>query len=562
MSNDRSIPERRLSATRRHFGHEPAALVPGVMERSLETSLPVAGTFWPMRNLDEVNAAAATLRQRWSDRNGAGFAAAVVVDDAVVWSAGLGSASLPAGRPMHVDTICYVGSVAKQFTAAVVILAALDGHLELTDRVRRWVPELPDFCEDISLDDLLHHTSGLRDYFGYRSLHGSLPDHTYDPNALLTDLSRQDRLNFAVGERFGYSNTNYVLLTVVAERATGTPFAEFARSRIFEPLGMNDSCFHSGTRPSGDRVARAYDRTIDGKWIENDPVLGVLGDGGMRSTVTDLVRWMTSGMGGALDARLGPLLAERRQLPNGQSISYGRGVGHRIRGGRHCLQHGGGLGAWRAIVAWYPDDHTGAVVLANAGDVDPLRAALAITEPVLPGIKPEPARHPIPERLLGLWIDDDQGIVLDITGDAYSAVMTLWGSPIPLNGDGEGGAVAASVGLRLTVAEVGTEVQLHVDDNGDPWGAFRRAIRSDASDATRYAGRYRSTEFASEWNLIAENDHLRIEHLADDLFAPATAGVYTSGATTLRFTTDEPDPTPRLTVDMARTSGFAFVRSP
>ena len=100
----------------------------------------------------QFDAAAAEVCGRWSDGDGAGLAAAVMVDDATVWSAGFGSASLPGGPPMGVDTVCYTGSVAKQFTAAAVILAALDGRLRLHDRVRRWVPELPAYCENISVD--------------------------------------------------------------------------------------------------------------------------------------------------------------------------------------------------------------------------------------------------------------------------------------------------------------------------------------------------------------------------------------------------------------------------
>jgi CubicO group peptidase (beta-lactamase class C family) len=513
-----------------------------------------------MPNVAELETAAAEVCQRWSDRDGAGLAAAVIIDDAAVWSAGFGSAALPQGPPMDVDTICYVGSVAKQFTAAAVILAALDGELQLTDRARHWVPELPSYCENISLDDLLHHTSGLRDYFGYRSLQGSFPDQDYDPDALLADLNSQRRLNCVPGQRFGYSNTNYVLLSVVAERATGVPFAQFARSRVFEPLGMNDSSFQTRTHPSGDRVARAYDRTADGTWTENDPLLGVIGDGGMRSTVADLIRWTTACMDGSLDPRLVQLLAERGRLATGHSLSYGRGIGHRVRGGRHCLQHGGGLGAWRAIVAWYPDDHVGVVALANAGDVDPLRIALELTDPLLPGTKPHRARHAVPERLLGLWIDDEQGIVLDIVGDdPHSAVMALWGNSIPLRGDGEGAAMADALGLRLILAEPGPNGHLLVDDNGDPWGKFRRADRSGAADASGYAGRYECSEFASAWNLVAENDHLRVEHLVDDTFAPVLPGVYTTSATTLRFTADDADGPMRMTVDMARTTGFSFV---
>jgi hypothetical protein len=211
-------------------------------------------------------------------------------------------------------------------------------------------------------------------------------------------------------------------------------------------------------------------------------------------------------------------------------------------------------------VAWYPDDHVGVVALANAGDVDPLRIALELTDPLLPGTKPHRARHPVPERLLGLWIDDDQGIVLDIVGDdPHAAVMALWGNTIRLRGDGEGAAMADALGLRLILAEPGPNGHLLVDDNGDPWGTFRRADRSGGPDASSYAGRYQCSEFASVWNLVAENGHVRVEHLADDIFAPVLPGVYTSRATTLRFTADDAGRPKRMTVDMARTTGFSFV---
>jgi CubicO group peptidase (beta-lactamase class C family) len=149
---------------------------------------------------------------------------------------------------------------------------------------------VPAYARGVVVDDLLHHTAGLRDYFGYRSLLGTAPGADYGPEALLNDLSSLSRLNFLPGEGFCYSNTNYVLAALVVERATGTPFADYAQERIFGPLGMTGSQFRMRSRPPGPGVARAYHRSEDGSWAEDDPLLGVVGDGGVRTSAVDLAR--------------------------------------------------------------------------------------------------------------------------------------------------------------------------------------------------------------------------------------------------------------------------------
>ncbi|MXP40752.1 serine hydrolase [Altererythrobacter soli] len=127
------------------------------------------------------------------------------------------------------------------FTAASVVLAAEQGRLALDGDVRRWLPELPDYGHRITLRQMLHHTSGLRDYYGLMGLSGRSYRGYYPARELLALVARQSALNFEPGSRHEYSNTNYLLLAEVVRRATGRSLAAFAAEHIFRPLGMHDT---------------------------------------------------------------------------------------------------------------------------------------------------------------------------------------------------------------------------------------------------------------------------------------------------------------------------------
>lgn len=522
------------------------------------------GRAGPLAGLD---AAAERGFSRWTDPGGAGLAAAVAVGGEVEWQAAAGSAVLPGGPAMSADSICYTGSVAKQFTGAATLLAVRDHGVSLSDPVRRWIPELPDYAATVTIDHLLHHTSGLRDYFGYRSLTGRLPDASYDDATLLADLGRQQRLNFAPGERHLYSNTGYVLLTIVVARATGMAFADFARQGLFDPLGMSDSEFRVGTRPAGPRVARAYAKDGDG-WREEDPLLGVAGDGGMRSTAADLARWAAS-LGGhspALDPGLVEALTTPGWLRNGHRLTYCAGIAEGVVAGHRCFQHGGGLGAWRSALLWFPEPDVAVAITANAGDVDPQRIALAIASAAL-GVD-RPAAHSaegerVAEGWHGVWIDDTLGLVIEIARADDRDVLRVWGADQPIQPDGED-LVTASGSLRLA-RDGGT---IEVTQAGAPWATLTRAAPVDAHhgvDVTALAGAYRPREFDGDWDLSADDDALLVAQLPDDRFVHTAPGVFTSGPLTLdlrsaNYRTATTDQAPSMVVHIPRTHGIAFDR--
>src|SRR5687767_6456916 len=177
----------------------------------------------------------------WTDTT-PGCAVGVSANGRSVLEKGYGMADLEHDAKNTGDTIFEVGSVSKQFTAAAVLLLARDGKLSLDDKVRKYIPEMPDVAADVTIRQMLNHTAGLRDWGGLSAIAGWPRTTRVHTHAHVLDLvSRQQMLNFEPGTRWSYSNTGYNLAAILVGRVAGTSFADFTKARIFQPLGMNDT---------------------------------------------------------------------------------------------------------------------------------------------------------------------------------------------------------------------------------------------------------------------------------------------------------------------------------
>src|SRR4051812_11174882 len=173
-----------------------------------------------------------------------GCAAGVYQNGRVLFAKGYGSSNIEYGVPITPQTPFIMGSVSKQFTAAAIALLVQDGRIRLDDDVHKYVPELRDYGKPITIDQLVHHTSGLRDFWTLVQTADMRNDDGYTVGDILRFASRQRHLNFDPGAEYNYSNTGYVLLGVIVQRVTGKSLRQFADERIFGPLGMTHSHFH------------------------------------------------------------------------------------------------------------------------------------------------------------------------------------------------------------------------------------------------------------------------------------------------------------------------------
>src|SRR6202162_4862127 len=221
-----------------------------------------------------------------------GCALGVIRDGNFIYRKGYGAASLELAVPLSSQSVFYMGSVSKQFTAASIVLAAEQDFLSLDDNIRKYIPEIPDYGQPITLREMLHHTSGFADVLGLLDISGRNAEDLH-PTAELMDLVvRQRALNYEPGEEYLYSNTNYFLLAEVVKRATKKPLSEFATDNIFKPLGMAQTRFYDDhTLVVPGRVA-AYKPGKDGAFLVDwSTNYENVGGGGLMSSVDDLLLW-------------------------------------------------------------------------------------------------------------------------------------------------------------------------------------------------------------------------------------------------------------------------------
>jgi CubicO group peptidase (beta-lactamase class C family) len=168
------------------------------------------------------------------DKSGSpGCSLGVVRDGNFVYRKTYGLANLELRVPLSPRSVFYLGSISKQFTAASVVLAAEQGYLSLDDDVHKYVPELFDYGRAVTLRQMIHQTSGFRDFFTLLSLSGHDVLDFNSPKELFEIVARQRGLNNVPGDEWIYSNTNYFLLGIVVKRATKKSLAEFAAEKSF-----------------------------------------------------------------------------------------------------------------------------------------------------------------------------------------------------------------------------------------------------------------------------------------------------------------------------------------
>lgn len=299
-----------------------------------------------------------------------------------------GSANLEHGVANTTATVFEAGSASKQFTAAAILLLAAEGKLALTDDVRKYVPELPAYGDTITIDHLLNHTSGLRDWRFVFGVAGWLPGTRVHSNAdALEAVKRQRGLNHRPGAEYAYTNTGYTLAAIIVERVSGKSLAAFTSERIFAPLGMTNTRWRDDFREVVKGRAIAYGRE-KGRFFQDMPFENAYGAGGLLTTPRDLLIWNA-----ALDsARLGPSvtaqLQEQSVLNDGTKSIYARGLMvERYRGAAE-IGHGGITSGYRAFVARYPEHRLSVVVLCNAGYVNPHEFVQRIADQFLPAGAP------------------------------------------------------------------------------------------------------------------------------------------------------------------------------
>jgi CubicO group peptidase (beta-lactamase class C family) len=321
--------------------------------------------------------------ERWDRPGSAGCAVGVSHDGTVVYTHGYGMANLEYGVRIRPDTIFESGSVAKQFTAAAIVLLALDGKLSLDDPVRKYIPELPDFGTPILIRHFLSHTGGLRSQWPMLTLEGRPPGravHTIDE--ILELVSGYKELNFKPGDEYLYNNTGFTLLSVVVQRASGKSFNDYCQERLFKPLGMTRTHWRTDFTEVVEDRATAYRLAPNGQFRTNASFTDVVGNGGLLSTVGDWLIWNENLDNPRVGGRaMVEQLETRARLNDGFVIEYAKGLNVADYRGVREVSHGGSTAGYQTFLARWPDERLSVVMCTRP----------ARTGAKAPGGRPVPA---------------------------------------------------------------------------------------------------------------------------------------------------------------------------
>ena len=339
-----------------------------------------------------------------------GVAVIVVDDGKVVYAGGQGLADIEARRKITSETVFRLGSITKQFTAAVILQLAEEGKLSLSDPLSKFLPDYPRPGAAATIAQLLNHTSGIKSYTG-------IPGWMAEGNAArpvtteqLIAVFKDQPADFEVGTKHLYNNSGYVLLGAVIEKVTGKPWHVAVDERIAKPLGL-ETIRYGVEESAMPQMAQGY-TDKDGSWVPAQKIHMSVphGAGALIGSVEDLAAWAQAlHKGKVVKASSYAQMIAPTKLPDGETVQYGYGLGMDELRGRDTIGHGGGIFGFDTASMYVPGDDVFVAVFANADDpkVDPdialtKLAAMAVGDPI-----PEFQKAEVPpaavEPVLGLY---------------------------------------------------------------------------------------------------------------------------------------------------------------
>jgi CubicO group peptidase (beta-lactamase class C family) len=300
-----------------------------------------------------------------------GIATGIVNNGKIVYERVAGYANLVDSTLITRNTRFNIASNGKQFTALAILVLIDEKKISLTDDIRKYLPTIyPRQNSKITVENLLNHTSGIRDVYDLWSLMGlTWWKHTFSNKDVLELVEKQQELNFDPGSKYSYSNTNYILLTAIIEKVTGISFVAYTND-LFKKLNMPNTSFEDNYKIIRGPLAKAYFNF--NKWTTYNWIWNACGDGNIFSTLADQLQWEQI-LQGSTDNNIKRQILERsQQLTDNSTIkNYGYGLEFGTYKGLDYKFHEGATGAWKATVTRFPNKETSIITLTNTGKSTP-----------------------------------------------------------------------------------------------------------------------------------------------------------------------------------------------
>lgn len=471
----------------------------------------------------------------WNSPNHPGGSIGVMQNGKLVFSKAYGLASLEYGITNTTETQFNIASVSKQFTALGIVLLHLEGKLSIDDNIRKYLPEMPEFTERITIRHMLHHTSGMRSLHALLGLAGWRYDDMRSNEDLMRFMVLQKELNFEPGSEYMYCNTGYMFMATIIERITNEKFADWMKKTILEPLGMNNTYVEDNYRNVVSNNATSYYINRDGSYNRAIEFWNYVGSGNMHSTTQDMLLWLdnfSNPRSGWEDAF--KMMETQDKFNNGTENSYAFGVFVDSFKDQKRFQHGGSIGAFSSVISTFPERKLSIAILSNFSNsvgtksnlitdivLDPeVSESLAnASTPPPPSLKTiqlstqelekftqsywEPSAYYVRK----IYVEDDT-LRYFRTEEAISPLVPIAKNEFQMLG------VAANLKVKFEENKEG-EKEMLVSINDNP-PIIMEAINNPISDTLKimqeYSGKYYSPELQTTYFIYMEDEALKFHH--------------------------------------------------
>lgn len=373
---------------------------------------------------DSLTAKVDKLFSEWNGTGRPGAAVGVVHGGKLIYAKGFGEADVETGAPITPTTIFHVASVSKEFTAYGIVLLAQEGKLSIDDDIHKYLPEVPDFGQKITIRHLLHHTSGLRDQWALLTMAGWDMSDVITKEHVFNLVRRQQELNFAPGAEYLYCNTGYTLLAEIVARVGKQPFREWMKQHVFTPLSMKNTLFYDDDERIVKGRAYSFHRSFDlsaGFFKKSVLSYANAGATSLFTTVEDLAKWINNFKNPTVgNAATMTQMLERGRLTRGDTIPYAFALLHGKHKGLAYYGHSGADAGFRSNITYFPKEDYGFIVLNNLAETNPTGKALEIADLYLAPYQQKGKDAPTPPKASTPDNKPDKAINADYAGRYYS----------------------------------------------------------------------------------------------------------------------------------------------
>ncbi len=471
------------------------------------------------------------LFEKYNVNTSPGYALGIVNNGKLVYSKGYGMSNLDHDIPITENSAFYIGSMSKQFTTAALLILEAQGKIDLNKPVHQYLPEFPKYHTEITINNLIHHTSGIRETNSLQLFQGidDKFEEVFNTNDLFNLVIAQKDLNFAPGDEFRYSSGGYAVLAKIVEKISGLSFRKFLEKYIFKPLGMKNTIVYDNHNEIVKNRVVSYWPIEKGNYERRSQVFDAYGDGGIITTIKDLVNWDNAFYDDLLGVEnFANKMYQKGKLNNGEEIEYARALQVREYKGHQMITHNGGMLGFRVDMVRFPTLNTSFILLGNSAYLNPTGDILKIadiyletylkTEKKTPNDLPEEKEFKIKNDILKkysgyYWTDDVNyyrrfSVLNDsLFIDSGNIENRQYLKPISINEFSIQGFYLQNK-LIFRPDQMGKELLATFGSSKRSFRKFDPKALENINELISYIGTYYSQELTSTYNIFVSSEKL------------------------------------------------------